>query len=307
MFNLHMQGLMLELRELQYFVAIAERLSVTRAAKAMNLSQPALSRQLQSLEHKLGVTLFERVGKRLVLTAEGDDLLIHASQLIDHAQELINRAYGLEQGHVGLLRVCATPQTITGLFSPVLAEFGRLHPNVELIISEAHNDGLLDLVDNGGAHLAVAGISPGVHLAGEHLFDAELLAIVPPGHFAHGRNAIAIQELAEEKFLVLRRGYLTRRLFDQACVNAGLRPRILLESDSAHTIITLARDGHGVAILSSSTRNADLVRPSVTVTVGGRKISSPVSAVWNPNRYRPASLSAFVRLLVQHARQGLDG
>lgn len=177
---------MLEFKELQNFVAVAERLSVSGAAKVVHLSQPALSRQIQALERKLGVKLFERIGKRLVLTAEGDDLLMHSAQLLDQAQALINRAYGLEHGHVGLLRIGASPQTISGLISPVITEFARLYPNVNLVISEAHNDALVELVENGGVHMAIASRSNTCNLVGRELFKAELFAVLPENHPARG-------------------------------------------------------------------------------------------------------------------------
>ncbi len=293
---------MLELRELRNFVAVAERLNVSQAAEVINLSQPALSRQIQGLERKLGVALFERVGKRLILTAEGDDLLMHAAVLLDQAQNLTNRAYGLQQGHVGLLRVGASPQTIAWLLSPVMAEFSRLHPNVELIFSEGHNDALIDMVDNGGIHIAVASPAPNHNLVSRELFQAKLLALMPPGHRLIGSKSLSIDQIADERFIVLRRGFLTRHMFENACAEASLRPRILLESDSTHTVISLAQDGHGVAILSSSAQNTRYLDKAISLTSGHREIMQPVSALWNPNRYRPASLMALVELLEKHAQ-----
>lgn len=292
---------MLELKELQNFVAVAERLSMSGAAKVVHLSQPALSRQIQSLERKLGVKLFERIGKRLVLTAEGDDLLMHSAQLLDQAQALINRAYGLEHGHVGLLRIGASPQTISGLISPVMIEFARLYPNVNLVISEAHSDALVELVENGGVHMAVASRANNCNLVGRELFKADLFAVLPERHPAKGAGTIDIRALADDRFLVLRRGFLTRQLFDQACAGAGIRPRIMLESDSTHTLISLAGDGHGIAVVSSSAHEVHQLDNSVALVSDGNAISDMVFALWHPNRYRPASLPAFVDLLERHA------
>lgn len=294
--------MMLELRGLQNFVAVAERLSVSRAAEVVNLSQPALSRQIQALERQLGVALFERVGKRLILTAEGDDLLRHAAQLLDQAQALTNRAYGMQLGHIGLLRVAASPQTIAWLLSPVMAEFHRLHPNVELIFSEGHNEALIDMVENGGIHIAVAATSPNHNLISRALFNANLLVLCPPGSPHADAKSLNIKQIADERFIVLKRGFLTRHMFDNACAEAGVRPRILLESDSTHTVMSLAQDGHGYAILSSSARDTPEIKRAVTMVSGDQEIHEPVSALWNPNRYRPACLLAFVDLLEKHAK-----
>lgn len=294
---------MLELRELQNFVAVAERLNVTSAAKAVHLSQPALSRQIQALERKLGVALFERIGKRIILTVEGDDLLKHASTLLDQAQTLINRAYDLEQGHVGLLRVGASPQTIAWLLSPVMAEFQRQHPNVELVFSEGHNEALVEMVENGSVHIAVASPAQTHNLVGTPLFQAGLFAFLPPEDPRRQIKTLTMDQLADDRFLLLRRGFLTRQMFDLACSAARVRPSILLESDSTHTLISLARDGHGIAILSSSARDTEDIKQAVPLVSSEGEFLRTVSAIWNPNRYRPASLPVFAKMLEKHAAQ----
>ena len=99
-------------------------------------------------------------------------------------------------------------------------------------------------------------------------------------------------------FLLLRRGFLTREMFDHACRKAGIRPRIVLESDSPHALVAMVEAGHGIAILSSSAANG--IRSSQPVAGHASKASrstSPVSAIWNLERHRPASLPAFVTCL----------
>ena len=293
---------MFELRELQYFIAVAERLNVSRAAEAVHLSQPALSRQIQSLERKLGVKLFERFGKRLILTVEGEELLKHAADLLDRARELAHRAYGLEQGHTGLLRVAASPQTIAWLVSPVISKFSALYPNVDLNVSEGHNDDLIELVEHGAVHLCIACLGVNHALMGRKLFTARLFALLPPGHPLTGASSVAIEEIANDSFLLMRRGFLTRHLFDQACVAHNVRPRIFLESGSTHTLCSLARHGHGVAILSTSARDTEDLRRAIPIVSAHCKVEADVSAIWNPDRYRAAGLPAFLALLEEHSK-----
>ena len=291
---------MLELRELRHFVAVAERLNVSSAAKAVNLSQPALSRQIQSLERKLGVELFERVGKRLILTTEGEELLPHASELLDRARDFVNRASGFEQGQIGVLRIGASPQTIAWLLSPVMAEFREIHPNVSLIVSEGNNEELIKFTEHGAVHLAIACVGINNVLVGQKVYSTQLFAILPPDHPRAGAAGLSIEELAEDNMLVMRRGFLTRHLFEQVCAAHGVRPKILLESDSTHTLAALASDGHGIAIVSSSARDIREIFNALPIHSNACKTSADVSAIWNPNRYRPAILRAFVDLLVKH-------
>ena len=292
---------MLELRELRNFVAVAERLNITSAANAVNLSQPALSRQIQALEKKLGVELFERVGKRLVLTAEGADLAAQASELLERAQDLMHRATQNEPEQSGALRIGASPQTTAWLLSPAMARFRTIHPKVDLMVSEGNNDELVDMVEHGAVHMVVANLGISNILVGQPLFTAQLFAVLPPDHRCTKLSAITIDDIASEPMMIMRRGFLTRHLFEQTAAAHGVRPRIVLESDSTQTLAALAHDGHGVAIVSSSAQNISEIRNAVMLRSDICQTSAEVSALWNPKRYRPAYVSRFLEALIDIA------
>lgn len=292
---------MFELRELRNFVAVAERLNVSKAAEAVHISQSALTRQIQGLERKLGVALFERLGKRLILTAEGEDVLARAADLLDRAQDLTNHTSALERGHTGLLRVAASPQTNAWLLSPAIAEFRSQHPGVDLNLLEGHNDELISYIEHGAVHICVAHLGVNNALVGTKLFDAQLHALLPHGHRLASKRRVTMPDLAKDELLVMRRGFLTRHLVDQVCAAHQIRPRIFLESDSTHTLGALARDGHGVAIISTSAQDTQDLRHAKPLYSPRCETSAQVSAIWNPNRYRPACIPAFVELLRKHA------
>src|SRR5262245_59162085 len=126
----------MELRHLRYFVNVAEAGSVSKAALRVNISQPALSRQIHDLETELGVRLFDRIGRRIELTANGEDLLKRSRDLLAHAGSLVEHARGLEGGLTGVLRVGATPQAIQSVLSGFLPKFRRAHPNVDVRLTE---------------------------------------------------------------------------------------------------------------------------------------------------------------------------
>mgnify|MGYP000572025644 CR=1 FL=1 len=294
---------MLELKELRNFVAVAERLNITSAANSVNLSQPALSRQIQALERKLGVALFERIGKRLVLTAEGADLAAQASELLERAQDLVHRAARNEPEQSGTLRVGASPQTISWLLSPAMARFRIVHPKVNLLVSEGNNDALVEMVEHGAVHMVIANLGISNILVGQPLFAARLFAVLPPGHACSGLPNIEINAIADDPMMVMRRGFLTRHLFEQVAAAHGVRPRIVLESDSTQTLAVLAQDGHGVAVVSSSARNIPEFRNAVRIRSDICQATAEVSALWNPKRYRPAYFSRFLETLIDIARE----
>src|SRR4051812_31735817 len=110
----------MDLRHLRTFVAVAEQGTVSKAALRLHTAQPALSRQIRDLEGELGLKLFDRVRRRLILTGEGEQLLGECRTILGAVASLGERAQGLRRADRGILRVAATPQTIDGVFAPFL-------------------------------------------------------------------------------------------------------------------------------------------------------------------------------------------
>ncbi len=290
---------MLDLRSLSFFVEVAERMNLTRAAQALHISQSALTRQIQALEAQMALKLFDRLGKRLVLTAAGQDLLPRAAALLDQAQALTVRVDALAHGQVGLLRIGASPHTIEALLSGVLLDFRQRYPAIETTLLEGTNETLLAQVRSGASHVAIAAPVDDEDLACKELFWATLHAVLPPQSPLRGRTHIDVAELADEPLLMLRKGFLTRSLMDRAWAEAGVRVRSVLESDSAYALIALAQAGHGTAIVTTTA----LVRAhhdAVPVTHLGAPIRHAVSAVWNRRRHRQAAVVAFIDAFVRH-------
>ena len=145
----------MELRHLRYFVSVAEAASVSKAALRVNISQPALSRQIRDLETELGVRLFDRIGRRIQLTAEGEDLLRRSREVLAQAASLVERAKTLVGGITGVLRVGATPQTMQSVMAGFLPGFQRARPGVDVRLTEEGGVRLYELVERGELHLAL--------------------------------------------------------------------------------------------------------------------------------------------------------
>src|SRR6185369_11718826 len=122
----------MNLRYLHTFVCIAEAGGIARAGARLEVSQPAASRQILALETGLGVRLFDRIGRRLRLTSEGEDLLRQSRRLVMEADSLSARARALKGGQTGILRAGATPMAIENTLSKFLSRYQRRHPGVEV-------------------------------------------------------------------------------------------------------------------------------------------------------------------------------
>src|SRR5262249_8409934 len=145
----------MNLGHLRTFVAIVDTGGVHRAAARLHLSQPAVSRQIQSLESELGVPLFDRVGRRVQLTSEGEDLLRRGRRLLAEADSFAERAGALKKGETGILRIGATPQVIESTLADFLDRFRKLCPGVEVRLIEEGGTDLPDRLDRGDILLAV--------------------------------------------------------------------------------------------------------------------------------------------------------
>jgi LysR family transcriptional regulator, cyn operon transcriptional activator len=152
---------MVNLRSLRTFVLTAEMGGLGRACARLNLSQPAASRQIHALEADLGVVLFERVGRGLRLTSDGEDLLQRSQQLLTHSDLLTDHAKALRSGNTGTLKVGATPQVIANLIAPFLPTHRRDHPGVDVRLIEGSDSQQRARLERGEVHLTIMAVGGG--------------------------------------------------------------------------------------------------------------------------------------------------
>src|SRR5215510_8299405 len=145
----------MNLRSLRTFVATADSGGLGRASERLHLSQPAASRQIDALEAEFGVPLFQRVGRRLQLTSEGEDLLRQSRRLLADADLLAERARALKGGQAGTLRVAASPQIISSLLAPILPRFRDRHSGIDVQLIEGGLTQHRNRLERGEVHVAI--------------------------------------------------------------------------------------------------------------------------------------------------------
>ncbi|NUR31182.1 MAG: LysR family transcriptional regulator [Catenulispora sp.] len=243
----------MELRQLEYFVAVAEERNFTRAAERVHISQSGVSAQIRQLEKELGAELFDRSGRSATLTVAGKAALEHARAALAAAgavEQAVGEVSDVLRGRlrVGMVIGC----TVTPLFA-ALAAFHREHPGVELSVVEDASDRLTDGVREGAldaALIGAAGATPS-DLDGLTVVSEPLVAVVPDGHrILAGR--LTLRALCAYPLICMPRGTGLRAVLDGACAARGLTPRIALEAGAPDAIADLAARGLGVGILSES-------------------------------------------------------
>jgi DNA-binding transcriptional LysR family regulator len=304
MHDCHESGV--NLHHLRAFAAIVDTGGVGRAAARLNVSQPALSRQIRALESELGVPLFDRIGRRVRLTSEGEDLLRRGRRLLADADSLGEHARSLKSGETGILRVAATPQVIENLLATFLMQYRRRHPGVEVHLVEDGGVRLDGRLERGDAHVALMA-ARSARFGGRLLYPMHLLAALPPTHRLGRRGVLEIGELADEPLLVLRRDFASREWFDAACQTARIQPRLLLESAAPHTIVALAATEHGIAIIPSNAQVSRRVVRAVPLVHRGASIGRWAHIAWDPQRFLAPYAAQFVEEIVAHTGRNFPG
>jgi DNA-binding transcriptional LysR family regulator len=299
----------MDLKHLRTFVAVAELGTVSKAALRLRVAQPALSRQIIDLEKGLGLTLFDRVGGRLMLTGEGEQLLGNCRRLLGYASSLTDQAQELRRGDSGVLRVTASALMIEDVFSTFLHRYAKHYPNVQVRFMEGIGAKAFDLVERGEAQLCII-VDEAAPLGNDHfgslsLQRVEFLAAYRNSlELGHG-GSIDIRRLAPYPLLLLDPNFVIRKRFDAACRLAGLRPNILIECSSQHTLLALAEAGHGVAIVTSSVRLHRYTLKTLRLTYQRRPLQEPLSIFWDKRRSLPRYARDFCELLAKHIRKAI--
>lgn len=242
----------MELRQLQYFVAVAEEGSFTRAAERVHVAQPGVSAQIRRLERELGHDLLDRSGRTVTLTDVGAAVLPLARAAlgsVESARRTVEEMAGLVRGavHVGMVVSCGIMD-----LPELLSSFHSAHPGVEITLAEANSDALITSLVDGQLDFALIGYAGSAPegLSVRVLADEPLVAAVAPGDPWHGRESVSVDELLERRLISLPPGTGLRGALDAVC--GSRRPRIAFEASAPSMVITLAQRGFGPAILASS-------------------------------------------------------
>jgi DNA-binding transcriptional LysR family regulator len=287
----------MELRQLEYFVAVAEEANFTRAAERVRISQSGVSAQVKQLESELGAELFDRSARVTRLTVAGTAALPHARAALDaaaRARQAVDDVTGLVRGRltVGMIMGC----TITPFFD-ALAGFHQAHPAVEIALQEEGSAVLIDNVRAGRQDLALVGVAgaPPADLSSQVIISEGLIAAVPADHpLAREAGVLSVDlvTLCAYKIVCLPVGTGIRSVFDQACAARGLRPEVALQATAPAAVADLAARGLGVAVLSA-TMAVDLGDLTV-LPIDGITIPALLAVIWRDS-HSPA-----VRSLLPH-------
>ncbi len=266
----------MELRQLEYFVAVVDEGTFTTAAAKVHVAQPGVSAQIRRLEREFGQALLDRSGRTVRLTAVGAAVLPYARDALDAvagARLAVDELTGLMRGRVavGMVTSCASVD-----LPNLLAGFHHSHPAVEITLSEANSDRLIDALHDGRLDLALVGLAatPPADIATQVVADEPLVAAVSHNDPLAARTTITLDALQERALISLPRGTGLRSCLDDACAAAGVHPHIAFEASNPDVLAHLTAQGLGVAILPASIANAHPRATTVLIPEGAWPVSS---------------------------------
>lgn len=287
----------MEVHQLRYFVAVAQTGSFTRAAEHCHVSQPALSQQIQKLERNLGHPLFNRLGKRAVLTEAGKILLQQAEQILSMLENAERQVRDFDQFAHGQLAIGAIPTIAPYVLPDVLQAYTQRFPKVELLMHEDLTAHLVQAVAMGELDLALVALP--IHdarLIAEALLTEPLLLALPKRHPLAARSRVSLDDVRTERFILLDEMHCLGEQMLAICRQEGCH-RIGCRSSQLSTVQALIALGQGISLLPAMARAADHNPHIVYRPVSRGGVERTVAVIWHRDRYHGAAATHFLATL----------
>jgi len=289
-------------RQLEVLDAVGRAGSVTAAASALHLTQPAVSMQLRQLEDQLQLALFEPVGRGLQITEPGRDLAALAADLLLRLDDFALAARelrGVRRGRVRLGIVSTAKYFVPRL----LAQFLKAHPGLDLKLNVFNREHIIEQLQSYAIDLGIMGRPPeGTSLVGTPFAPNPLAIVAAPSHPLSLRNQISPEELENESFIVREPGSGTRIAMDRYFSDAGVTIQPVMEADSNETIKQAVMAGMGIGMLSLHTvRLEQAAGRIVTLPVAGLPLRRQWFAVHSRQRRLTPAAQEFLQYLLREA------
>ena len=286
----------LDIKQLRYFRTIVQEGNITGAAKRLFITQPSLSQQLQLLEDELGVKLVDRGSRRITLTDAGRLLYDRAEQMLDLLNSTSTELKEIHGGYKGNLSIGTIASSGVTLLPGLIREFHRQYPGVTIDFRESDTPGILELLSNGVIEVGII----------RRIFDldsyywielpTEPMIIASSESWSTGQEdqPITIKELKDKPMLIHRRN---EAMIYERCRQHGFEPNIVCKGDDVRSLLVLANEGIGFAIVTKSSIG---LMPSSTIQyreIADSQLEIKKAVVWVKHRYISAAAKKFIAML----------
>lgn len=290
----------MELKQLEYFIVLCQELHFTRAAEKLGIAQPSLSQQISLLEHEVGMPLFDRIGKKNILTDAGKMLLHHSYNVfheISQARAAISELQGLERG---TLKIGSLLTAVNYLLPPTVIGFHNAYPNVELSVQGLRTGDIYKGLLQNELDLGI------IFLPIEHedleaipLYKEDLALAAPIDHIIAKEASVSLQVLKETPSILLPETYFLRQVINEQCRLMNFVPKPVLEMTTMESIIQMVSKGVGVTILPRAyldyIDNIDIK----TIPIQDPVITTQIGIAYRKNKHLCAASRVFMDQLIK--------
>ncbi|WP_416062264.1 LysR family transcriptional regulator [Rhodococcus indonesiensis] len=285
----------MDLRQIEYFLAVVDNGGVTRAAAQLRVAQPSLSQAVRKLEKDLGVELFHRVGRGLVLAPAGEALVGPARTILREvgAAENAVRDVGAMRG--GRIDVASLSDLSSDPLSVWVAKFRHQYPDIRFHVEERdETTDVVSLVKSGACELGILALPlPAEELVGEELIDQHLVLVCPPGTDARWPDPVPIEQLSGVPFVMSGRGTATRDFIERSLRLHGVEPDVAVEVRQRGAVLPIVLAGGGVSIVALRSGLDAILRGGVVRELSPR-LTRKMGVVHRPGRITEASTEFLV-------------
>jgi len=240
----------MDLRHLEIIRTVAERGSFTAAARTLNVSQSAVSRQVLLLEDELGDAVFLRLGRKVRLTAAGQSLLDLSRRVLADIHDTTTGIRDQQQAPAGTLHLGGGMTVCLHVFPALLKEFRKRQPRIDVKLTTGATPELLERLRSGALDVGLLTLPvDGADLVQVPVMREELLLVMQPSHKLARKRRLSAEDLARQSWVLFERGSSTRRVIDETFAARGIRPRIVMETENPEILKALTMIGMGLTIL----------------------------------------------------------
>ncbi|MEI6948518.1 LysR substrate-binding domain-containing protein [Paraflavisolibacter sp. H34] len=290
----------MELRQLRYFLKAGELLNFTAAARAVNISQSTLSQQVRQLEEELGTPLFDRVGKRVLLTEAGRQFAVYARQTVRSASDGLQILRDLAEVKTGELVIGVT-YALHDLMTATLVSFSTTYPGIIVKVLFGTSEELLEKLETAELDFLLTFQEEELKgdFTGQLLFESRMALVVSAAVRVTDRSSLPLAAVRDLPLALPVTGYNTRRFLDEAFAREGIRPRVQVEINDIPTLFDLVRTGQFHTILTLATTNGQ--HGIKAIPIEGAEMYRKAWVVWLNSSYHKKAATLFCALLLEKA------
>jgi DNA-binding transcriptional LysR family regulator len=287
----------MDIRQLTYFLAIAEEGNISKAAERLHIAQPPLSNQLKLLENELGVTLIKRNTRKLQITDAGRKLQDRAKQLIELMDSTVKEVKDIDEGILGTLSIGTVSSVGATILPELISKLMSKYPNINLEIFDQDTNNILELLNNRIIEIGIIRTPFNTDTFDSIILPDEPMVVASSTPLAETSTSIYLNSLMDKPFIVQKR---FEKTILKCCQKLNFEPRIICKSNDVRTMLLWATTGLGVAILPKNCMN---LAPNLSLFY--KEITEPdlhvgTAIVWEKNRYLSSVAKHFLDVFKEY-------